>query len=169
MQSSPFVNPKKIGLWGHSMSGNIVMRTFAAKPDIPAVVIWAGAGYTYVDLSEYKVTDLSYQPQPTGSVQQIKRQEMNKLYGDPKDGNPFWKLVAPSSYLNDLKGAVQIHHALDDPTVSIEYSRNLNALLNKTSVVHELYEYTTGGHNISGVSFNLAMERTVAFFKKYLK
>ena len=41
-------------------------------------------------------------------------------------------------------------------------------LLDKTNVPHELFEYPSGGHNISGTSFSIAMERTVAFFKKYL-
>ena len=39
------------------MAGNVVMRAFAAHPDIPAVVIWAGAGYTYSDLQEYRIEE----------------------------------------------------------------------------------------------------------------
>ena len=40
LQSSDFVNPNKIGLWGHSMAGNVVFRSFVAAQKIPAVVIW---------------------------------------------------------------------------------------------------------------------------------
>lgn len=168
LESADFVNSQGIGLWGHSMAGNIAMRSFAAKTNIPAVVIWAGAGFTYTDLSQYRIQDRSYQPQPSSSSSQKKRQQIRDMYGDPKDGNPFWKLVAPTSYLNDLKGAIQIHHALDDETVNIGYSRNLNKLLDDTLVEHSLNEYQSGGHNISGASFTLAMERTVDFFKKHL-
>lgn len=168
LQSADFVNPSKIGLWGHSMAGNVVMRSFAAKPNIPAVVIWAGAGFTYLDLSEYGIQDTSYQPAPQDEERQRKRQQLRALYGDPKDGNPFWKQVAPTSYLNDLKGAVQLHHAVNDDVVDIGYSRNLNMLLDTTSIPHQLYEYTTGGHNLDGVSFNQAMQKTVEFFKKNL-
>lgn len=169
LQNASFINPKRIGLWGHSMAGNVVMRSFAAKPDIPAVVIWAGAGYTYTDLSRFGIQDNSYRPQPTGSFQQNRRAQIRQKYGDPKDGNPFWKLVAVTDYLKDLKGAIQIHHAQDDQTVNIGYSLELIKLLDKTSVVHELEQYPTGGHNITGTSFNLAMQRTVEFFQKYLK
>ena len=56
LSSSGFVNPDKVGLWGHSMAGNIVLRSLAAAPDIPAVVIWAGAVYTYSDMREYGIT-----------------------------------------------------------------------------------------------------------------
>ncbi len=169
LQSSGFVNPKKIGLWGHSMAGNVVMRSFTAKPDIPAVVIWAGAVYSYTDLTKYAIHDQSYHPEQQSLDQNIKRQSLTKLYGQPSDTNTFWKQVAPTNYLNDLKGAIQIHHAEDDTVVNIGYSRDLVSLLDKTSVPHEFYTYPIGGHNIGGVSFNQAMERTVAFYKKYLK
>jgi len=76
--------------------------------------------------------------------------------------------VAPTSYLNDLKGAIEINHAEDDTVVNIGYSRDLMALLDKTKVPHEFYTYPTGGHNIEGSSFSSAMQRTVEFFKKYL-
>jgi uncharacterized protein len=168
LQSTDFVNKDKIGLWGHSMAGNVLLRSFAAKPEIPAVVIWAGAGFTYLDLSEYGIDDNSYQPPPNDNERQRKRQLLRQTYGDPKDGNPFWKLVAPTDYLKDLKGAIQLNHAINDDVVSVEYSRNLNNLLSQTSVAHELHEYQTGGHNITGASFNQSMQNTIEFFKKYL-
>lgn len=168
LQSTDFVDPKKIGLWGHSMAGNIALRAMAAKPEIPAVVIWAGAGYTYTDLSEFGIRDASYQPQPLDTERQRKRRELFAEYGQPKDGNPFWQLVAPTNYLKDLKGAIQLDHAVDDNVVNIGYSRNLNEILDKTSIPHEFNEYLSGGHNITGSSFTEAMQKTVDFYKKYL-
>lgn len=166
---SGFVNPQKIGLWGHSMAGNVVLRTLAVRPDIKAGVIWAGAVYTYKDLSDYGISDFSYQPPPGNVERQRKRQKLRETYGDPKDGDPFWNLVAPTNFLSDIKSAIQIHHALNDNIVSIEYSRNLNNLLGKTSIAHQLNEYDFGGHNIEGASFTQAMQKTVEFFKEYLK
>ena len=77
--------------------------------------------------------------------------------------------MAPTNFLQDLKGAIQIDHALDDPVVDIGYSRDLIKLLDNTNVPHELKEYENGGHNISGNSFNQAMQNTVNFFTKYLE
>lgn len=94
---------------------------------------------------------------------------MRETYGEVKDGHPFWSLVAATNYLKDLKGAIQLNHAVNDNVVSIEYSRNLNNLLNQTSVPHELKEYQSGGHNLTGASFTEAMQNTVDFFNKYLK
>lgn len=163
------VNPGKIGLWGHSMAGNIVMRSMAAHPDIPAIVIWAGAVYTYEDQRKYGITDNSYRP-PSNQPQRIRRrQELFDKYGSPSAQSEFWQQVAPTNYLDDLQGAIQINHAVDDNVVNIGYSLDLMSLLDKTKIPHELHEYPSGGHNISGSSFTEAMQNTVAFFRKYLK
>ncbi len=169
LQNANFINPKEIGLWGHSMAGNVVLRAMVVKPTIPATVIWAGAVYSYVDQTEYGIHDLSYVRPANAARFGSGRQSVFQLMGTPSANNTFWKTVAPTTYLNDLKGAVQIHHALDDTTVDIRYSEELNSLLNETPVRHEFYTYPTGGHNISGASFDLAMQRTVSFFDKYLK
>ncbi len=168
LASFDVVNPKAIGLWGHSMAGNVLMRAFSAKPDIPAVVIWAGAGYTYTDLVTYRISEMSYRPPSISSERQRRRQALRDAYGEFDPDHPFWSQVAVTKYLSNLQGALQVHHAVDDAVVNIEYSRNLMKLLDQTSVDHELFEYPAGGHNISGSSFSLAMARTVEFFRKHL-
>lgn len=168
LQASGFVNPNKVGLWGHSMAGNVTMRAMAAKPEIPATVIWAGAVYTYLDQIKYGIDDNSYRPPENNTNRLRRRQQLRAAHGDPTANSPFWKQVAVTDYLNDLKGAIEIHHAVDDTVVNIGYSRDLMKLLDATSVPHQLFEYPTGGHNISGSSFNQAMERTVEFYKERL-
>lgn len=169
LQNKEDVNPEAIGLWGHSMAGNVVMRSFAARPNIPAVVIWGGAVYSYTDRVKYGIADNSYRPPADTSQRQRKRDELIKVYGDFSNDSPFWKTVAPTNYLSDLKGAVQLNHAVDDDVVNIGYSRDLKVLLDKVGVRNELHEYSSGGHNITGGNFNTAMENTVEFFKTYLK
>jgi fermentation-respiration switch protein FrsA (DUF1100 family) len=168
LANAKFVNPKDIGLWGHSMAGNIVLRSMAAQPTIPAAVIWAGAVYSYVDQVKYGIHDLSYHPPSFTSRQNNSRTLLFEKIGSPSATSPVWKLIAPTNYLSDLKGAIEIHHAEDDDTVNVGYSRDLIALLDKTSVPHEFFTYPSGGHNISAPSFDLAMQRSVEFFKKYL-
>ena len=168
LASSDFVSKDAIGLWGHSMAGNVVMRSFAVKPEIPAVVIWAGAVYSYEDQRKYGIQDNSYRPPDVTRVPILSRQRLYDLVGSPSATSPFWSKVAPTNFLRDLKGAIEIHHAVDDSVVNIGYSRDLITLLDKTQVPHQLYEYATGGHNIEGSSFNLAIQRTTDFYKKYL-
>jgi len=164
LQKADFVNAHKIGLWGHSMAGNVVLRSFMVKPDIPAVSIWAGAVYSYTDREKYGIADNSYRPPPDITRRSGVRQRLGAY--DPE--NIFWKEFVPTNYLSDLKGAIQLNHAVNDDVVNIRYSRDLMKLLDKTDVPHELREYPGGGHNISGTNFVSAMKNTVEFYQKYL-
>lgn len=169
LQQADFVEKGSVGLWGHSMAGNVLMRSFAANPEIPAVVIWAGAGFSYADLVKYGLNDSSYRPPEQQSQRASNRQKLFDAVGRFNPSNIFWKQVAPTNYLNDLKGAIQLHHAIDDTVVNVGYSRDLNALLDSVNIPHEYYEYESGGHNITGSNFTNAMQRTVDFFDTYLK
>lgn len=164
LQKSGFVKRDGIGLWGHSMAGNVTFRSFVVNKKIAALVIWAGAGYTYEDIQEYGIDDDSYRPPSIDSNRQRKRKELFDKYGEFSAQSRFWKQVIPTNYLDGVEGAVQLHHAVDDSVVSIEYSRNLVRLLGDTSVSHELFEYQSGGHNLTGPNFNRAMQRSVQFF-----
>lgn len=168
MQNSDYVNPEKIGLWGHSMAGNVLFRSFAAKKDIPAIVIWAGAVYSYDDFGKYGIDDGSYRPPTNDTERQRRRKELFDTYGEFSSNHPFWRQVPGTNYLDQITGAIQVHHAVNDSVVDIGFSRDLISLLDKTTIPHELFEYESGGHNLSGASFTQAMQRTVAFFKKYL-
>lgn len=168
LQNSNFVDPNKIALWGHSMAGNVTFRSFVAKKDIPAVVVWAGAGFTYNDLLAYRINDQSYRPPTDNTRRSQKRQELRNNYGEFDENHEFWKQVTPMDYLDGVKGAISLHHAVDDAVVSVEYSRNLNELLDGSQITHELNEYPSGGHNITGSNFSRAMQDTVNFLKDNL-
>ncbi|MBP9690750.1 alpha/beta fold hydrolase [Candidatus Woesebacteria bacterium] len=168
LRRSDFVDANKIGLWGHSMAGNVVMRSMSARPDIPAGVIWAGAVYTYEDMRTYGIDDNSYVRPPSSAPRQRSREMLFAQMGEPNLESEYWKLVSPVSYLSELKGAVQIHHAVNDDVVSIEYSRNIEQLAKEASADIRLVEHSSGGHNMSGQAFVSAMQGTVDFFNEKL-
>ncbi len=165
LQVSNMVNPRAVGIWGHSMAGNIALRSIAARPEIPAIVVWAGAVYTYSDMQEFGIQDSSYQRPPDNTPRQRRRNVLFDTHGSYNSKSEFWRQVVPTNFLSDVKGAIQLHHAVNDDVVNIGYSRNLNSVLDTTSITHELHEYPTGGHNIDGESFVRAMQRTVEFYR----
>lgn len=169
LEQSDFVNSQKIGLWAHSMGGNIAFRSMIVKQNIPATVIWAGAVYTYLDLGEYGISDNSYQPPTEDSPRRQERNRLRALYGDFDSESLFWQSVVPTNYLRGVTGALQINHAINDSVVSVEFSRNLQTILGNSDIIFELNEYTSGGHNIAGNTFTQAMQNTVRFFENYLR
>jgi dipeptidyl aminopeptidase/acylaminoacyl peptidase len=157
------VDPKRVSLWGHSMAGNIVFRSIVIHPEIPKAVIWSGAVYTYKDMEEYGIQDGSYRP--SQNTNPNRRQKLRDAVGPVSSASAFWNNFIPTNFTSTITTKIQIHHAVNDPVVSIEYSRNLKEELAKKGVSVELFEYPTGGHNIESPSFNLAIQRSADFIR----
>lgn len=164
LKKTDFVNGEKIGLWGHSMAGNIIVRVLAARPEIRVAVIWAGAVYTYQDMVDYGINDNSYRTQDINYNLREEREAIFNHYGKFSSDSEFWKKVSPIEYLKESSSKIQINHAVDDSIVSVNYARNLVEKLENSKTSVELWEYPNGGHNITGSSFSLAMKRTIEFF-----
>src|SRR3982074_2914540 len=47
LQRYQTADPNRIGMWGHSMGGNITLRALVIDPRIKVAVIWAGVNATY--------------------------------------------------------------------------------------------------------------------------
>jgi len=169
LSKSDFVDLKRIGLWGHSMGGNVVMRSAVVQKNIPAVVIWAGAVYTYEDFQTYRINDASYVPPATGTPRAQSRQRLFDAVGEFSSNHPFWSQVVPTNYLAGIPTQFQIHHAINDEVVSIEYSRNVVQVAKTKGITIDLVEHQSGGHNISDPAFSEAMRQTVAFFTQHLQ
>lgn len=164
------VNPQAIGLWGHSMSGNVALRSAVSQPDIKAVVIWAGAVYSYEDFMAYRLNDNSFVRTPGATTSsQRRRQQLFDTEGEVDMTKPFWQAMAPTNYLDDLVAPIQLHHAENDTVVNVRYSQDLTTKLEAAGKPHELYVYSSGGHDIEGSAFGTAMRRTVDFFTTHLR
>ena len=167
LQRMDIVDPDGIGMWGHSMAGNLVLRAMLVEPDIKAGVIWAGAVYSYDDFARYAISDTSF-VRTAESPSSRRSREIFETYGRPNTAEPFWQAVSLTLNIEYLQSPVQIHHTLDDDVVNIGYSRDLSAVLAASEKPYEFYEYNTGGHNISSPAFDQAMIRTITFFQTHL-
>lgn len=166
LENQDYIDSDRVGLWGHSMAGNVVFRSFVASEKVNRVVIWAGAVYSYEDFEDFRIQDSSYQPPPEESERRQRRQELFDTYGDFSADDPFWRQVVPTNYLDGKSGSVQIHHAQNDNVVDIRYSRNLIDILEGSQINNRLYKYQSGGHNITGSSFVTAMQRSAEFLSQ---
>ncbi|MEJ2448010.1 MAG: prolyl oligopeptidase family serine peptidase [Anaerolineales bacterium] len=173
LQTLEYVDPSGIGMWGHSMAGNLVLRAMLIEPQIKAGVIWAGAVYSYEDFSTFGISDNTYRPPPTlGSqdAEDVPRRSrvLFEIYGPPDLNQPYWQAVSLTENLFYLNAPLQIHHAADDPVVDIGYSYGLAEQLQLQNKSYEFYIYDGGGHNIISPYFDQAMQRTIQFFRDNL-
>jgi dipeptidyl aminopeptidase/acylaminoacyl peptidase len=170
LQTLEFVDPNGIGMWGHSMAGNLTLRAMLLEPQIKAGVIWAGAVYSYDDFAEYGIDDNTYRPPatPEGEDRPRRSRQIFDAYGRPESGHPFWQAVSLTEHLEYLNSPLQIHHSVDDTVVSVQYSQGLAQALQDKEKQYEFYLYEGGGHNLISPYFGQAMQRTVEFFKDNL-
>ncbi|MCZ7545212.1 MAG: alpha/beta fold hydrolase [Anaerolineae bacterium] len=167
LQTLDFVDPEGIGMWGHSMAGNLVLRAMLIEPEIKAGVIWAGAVYSYDDLVKYAISDPSF-ARREDSPGTGRRREIFEAHGRPNTAEPYWEAVSLTENIAYLESPLQIHHSVDDDVVSTGYSIDLIAVLEENEKFYEFYQYEGGGHNIASPYFEEAMRRTIAFFQVHL-
>ncbi len=163
------VNPDKIGMWGHSMGGNITLRALVVDlNDIKAAVVWGGVVGTYDELvNDWHNT--AYRPGPSElALRNRYRQNLINQYGNPKDNPAFWKTLDPNSYLSDILAPIQLDYGSEDEEVPVSFSEGLYNRLKQAGKTAESYSYIGADHNISQ-NLDLVLSRSVNFFNKYLK
>jgi dipeptidyl aminopeptidase/acylaminoacyl peptidase len=173
LQTMDIIDPHGIGMWGHSMAGNLVLRAMLVESEIKAGVIWAGAVYSYDDFAAYGIDDNTYRPPATPETEDApdprrRSRQIIETYGWPDTQVDYWKAVSLTENIDFLNNPIQIHHAEDDNVVNIGYSYGLAGVLQENNKSYEFFTYEGGGHNLISPYFEQAMQRTVAFFRSHL-
>jgi dipeptidyl aminopeptidase/acylaminoacyl peptidase len=174
LQRLPEADPERVGMWGHSMGGSITLRAMIVTDDIKAGVIWAGVVATYEEIFEARPRWVGGRPtsapdpDATAAPDAETQREGLFAYGTFDENPEFWASIDPISYLADLSGPVQIHHATGDESVPVDFSERLYTRLQEAGQPAELYIYEGDDHNISA-NFGTAAQRSVAFFDQYVK
>ncbi len=160
----PEADPNRIGMWGHSMGGYITLRAMVVTKDIKVGVIWGGVVAPYPDLFTRWNPGGSYvAPAPGSWVYSLEQR-----YGSVETNPGFWNSISANGYLGDLNAPIQLHHSTTDEEVPWQFSEMLYEELQQAGKTAEFYSYAGDNHNISR-NFSLAMQRSVAFFDRYLK
>ena len=160
----PEADPERIGMWGHSMGGYITLRSMVIRRDIKAGVIWAGVVGSYpAIISDWpQITPPLYEFDPTW------RKRFIDEFGSPEENPELWASISATSYLKDISGPLQLHHSITDDVVPFEFSNKLFHELIIAGMNTEFFAYQEDNHNIA-INFNLAMDRTLDFFNRYVK
>lgn len=185
LQAHAEVDPDRIGLWGHSMGGQLVLRAMVVSDDIKAGVIWGGVVPPYPDIVEtwdFARNLDNFRWMPSSGIETSQSSAANWLrdfsgwvddftttYGDWDENPAFWATISPNSFLEDLSGPIQLHHSTTDELVPVAWAEILAQELEAVNQQpFELFTYPGDNHNINA-NFGAAMQRTVAFFDTYVK
>ncbi len=167
----PDVDINKMGMWGHSMGGNITLRSLEVDaPDIKAAVIWGGVVGSYDDLMNNWVRKVRYTPSPRElALRNNKRMDLINTFGTLESNPVFWQALDLTYHLDEINTPVQLHTGGSDEEVPVVWSQNLYGKLIALGKTVEYFNYPGGDHNISSPNFSLALTRSIEFFDKYLK
>ena len=162
-------DPKKIGMWGHSMGGFITLRSMVVRDDVKAGVIWGGVVASYPDLiNNWRRGSGTITPSPLPTGARRWRQVLVEEFGEPSEDSSFWRSLSANSYLEDISGPVQLHHGTLDESVPVSFSQKLEKQLKDAGKTVEYFEYSGDDHDITS-NFSVAAERSVEFFDRYVK
>ncbi|MGY2893716.1 alpha/beta hydrolase family protein [Deinococcus sp. UYEF24] len=152
------VNAGRMGIWGHSMGGQLTLRSMVVEPGwFRAGVIWAGVVAPYSRLqSEWRSGE---------GAGQTQEQPAPAL--DPLNAARF-RAISPNSYLSSLGGPLQLHQGTDDKEVPYVFQKYLADDLRAAGTAYQAFRYDGDNHNLSG-NLGLALRRSVAFFKANLQ
>lgn len=162
-------NPQKIGVFGHSMGGNISLHELVISPDVKAGVIMTGVVGDESGLLAW--WDRRF------AVKSIVGNDLDTYYviknmvsdhGTPDTNPSYWNAIDPTKFITDISAPVQIQVGTNDTVVPPSFSSSLRDLLQNAGKPVEYHEYFGADHNLTPDT-SQALKTAVAFFAKYLK
>lgn len=138
----------RIGMWGHSMGGEVSIRSTEVSDQIKAIVLWA--------------------PTSTNPSENAAFYGKGRHFNTPSPGQS----TQGSSSTGDLRyinSPISLHQGLADTEVDPEWSKALNEALKKEGKIVEYFEYSGQDHNFRNLGWDMISERTIDFFDRYLK
>jgi len=141
--SLPEARPGPIGIWGHSLGGELALRAAVVDRNIGPVAVWAPMSPWIDDLvTEYLL--------PAGESSKELRFKLST-------GN----------YLGLMRGPVVIHQGTADPVVDPDWATKIDRELTAKGVTSTLHEYPELGH-LLGLDERIVL-KTAEFFDQPLR
>ncbi|HEY3312811.1 MAG TPA: dienelactone hydrolase family protein [Anaerolineales bacterium] len=146
-------NPSKIGLWAHSMGGDIALKVAEISPYIKAVLL-------YSSMSGDEKINSKFFKNYTGSPE-------NNLELQASDQE--FALISPDHYYQNITAAIQIHHGKADSVVPVSVAEETCQKMKDARLDIRCYYYDGADHTFLRRDTQEFSPRVVTFFAKYLK
>jgi dipeptidyl aminopeptidase/acylaminoacyl peptidase len=164
-----FVDKENIGMLGHSLGGGICLGVMVTKPDlVKAHVLFAPISADYRDNFERWIA----KDRPLLAEAIIQKfgppEGLRERFGSPRANPDFWDNISPLNFLDNVETPVMVHHGTTDKSVPVEWSYELKESFKKHGKEMTFYVYLNEPHEFVD-AWSKVMERTTAFFDKYLK
>ena len=162
-------NPNKIGVFGHSMGGNITLHELVLTHDFKAAVIWAGAVGSYSGLvSWWNERYANHSIIGNDLATYTKLQQMLKDHGTPQANPVYWDALDPTGFIRSVSAPVLLQVGTMDEEVPVSFTYHLDTSLQRAGKNVKLIVYPGADHNLDPLQ-QKALADTIAFFDTYVK
>ncbi len=158
------IDADQIFMWGHSMGGEVTLRSLLATDRIKAASMWSSVGGDIWDQSYYYSR---YDDPSAPDSDEIDKKVITRLRGRiaDLDGDFDTTSVEPLLHLNYLDTPVIVHHSVGDRGAAYKWSETLAKELYMAGKRYEFWSYAGDAHLFEPAEMELAIARDHAFFK----
>ena len=153
-----FVDSSRVGLFGRSMGGGVVLDALAARPHL------ADAAFLYSPVSSSAVDTYRRWVRPDPALRAL----VEAAYGTPATRPGLWRRGSARTYLDRVHIPVLVAHGTADTTCPVGWSRATVAALRAGGADARLQTYAGEGHRF-GESWPAMMHSAVTFLRARLR
>ena len=149
LRSFDFVDPSRVGVYGHSYGGYMTLMTMFKASD------YFAAGVSGAPVTDWRLYDTHY---------------TERYMGNPQEVDEFYTASSVFPYAKDLKGDLLIYHGMADDNVLFTHSTMLYKHLQDLALPFEVMDYPGKKHSIRGKNTGIHLYHTITnFFDRNLQ
>lgn len=160
VKSLPYADPKRIGMWGHSMGGGVTTRAMVVSDLIKAYVLYAPVS------ADVRVRRFAG---GLGGASGADDSELFESYAYWTGKPELIDAVSPINFFRYVTAPVQIHIGEIDTTTPPAWSEAIRDELQAQGKRVDYFAYPRQAHAFIGNGWNVFNERVVTFFDRYVK
>lgn len=143
LHSLDFVDPERIGIYGHSYGGYMTLMSMFKAGD------YFKAGVSGAPVTDWLLYDTHY---------------TERYMGNPKEVPQAYEASSVFPYANNLKGPLLIYHGMADDNVLYKHSTKLYKHLQDNALTFEVMDYPGKKHSIRGKNTGIHLYKTITNF-----
>jgi dipeptidyl aminopeptidase/acylaminoacyl peptidase len=155
LKASPYVDPRRVGLFGRSMGGGITYNVLVAQSGL------VKAAVVYAPVSSDAADNFNRWTRPDTAAAAL----ILRAHGEPTANPIFWQNLSAANFFERVTEPILIQHGLADSTCPVAWSMETLAALKKSGANASMYTYPGEGHAFAA-AWSTSMARTVAFLKQ---
>ncbi|AWL13015.1 Dipeptidyl-peptidase IV [Saliniradius amylolyticus] len=143
LTSKPYVDEKRVGVYGHSYGGYMTLMSMFKAGDVYA------AGVSGAPVTDWLLYDTHY---------------TERYMGHPDENAEGYTNSSVFPYVDGLKGKLLIYHGMADDNVLFKHSTKLYKTLQDKALLFEMMDYPGKKHSLRGKQTGIHLYNTITHF-----